>query len=329
MSARTAGKGLAAGSKPQPSAAVGEHLTCLLDEQPGYLVPRGPNPLSPRTSRRDGLIVNPLCRFFWHSADNSVESPGKHRASIWVVDPVTGLGSVFTVASVLGPVLRQLQPGDPAPRTIPAAHAGVLLRAGILISPTEVKARRRMWSERQSRLRRQFERHGYVRLPGLLHPFCLGELRLHYRRLIRTGGMQFGDPQTSGRYAAHNENAARSVHRQLTDLISNLAGEPVKPSYAYVVSYQGGAKLTEHVDREQCEFSVSLLLDYTPDCLGPSPWPLCLRAGRVVRISQRIGEALLYRGRSLPHFRNRLADHATSTLMLLHYVPRDFAGPLD
>lgn len=313
----------------QPENAVGGHLTCPLDEQPDYLVPRERYRLAPGTKRRAGLIVNPLCRFSWHPADSSVESPRDRRDSAWVVDPVTGLGSLFTFGPTLGSVLRRLQSGDAAPGAIPADCRRILARAGILISPKDVEARQRVWAERQSRLRRQFEQHGYVRLPGLIHPFCLGELRLHYRRLIRTGGMQFGDPQTSGRFAAHNEGAARSVHRQLTDLIGSLTGKRVKPSYAYVVSYQGGTELTEHVDREQCEFSVSLLLDYTPDCRGPSPWPLCLRTSGVVRISQKIGDALLYRGRSLPHFRDRLADDATSTSMLLHYVPWAFAGSLD
>lgn len=303
----------------------GAHLACALDAQPDYLVPREGSPLAPHAKASERLIVNPLCKFFRHGAG----TPRAEQDSAWVVDPVTGLGSLFRLGSELGSVLRGLKPGDAAPRAIAADSLRLLSQAGILISPRDVSARKKAWTARQSRLRRQFERHGYVRLTGPIHPFLLGELRLHYRRLIRTGGMAFGDPQTSGRYAAHNEAAARSIHHQLTGLISNLTGERVKPSYAYVVSYQGGAVLTEHVDREQCEFSVSLLLDYTPDCRGPSPWPLCLRAGSEVRISQKIGDALLYRGRSLPHFRDRLPDDATSTSMLLHYVPWGFRGSLD
>lgn len=318
---------------PTPGLARSEHLACLLDEQPGYLSPRGHNMFANGATRGHGLIVNPQCKFFWNSGDGVADSTPNRQAGIWVVDPVTGLETHYTAGSLLAPVLRRLKPGAPAPDGISSADSRVLLRAGILISAADVKARRRAWTERQSRLRRQFEQRGYCRLPALIHPFHLGELRLHYRKLIRTDGMQFGDPQTSRRYAVHNEAAARAVHYQLTDLISNLAGERVKPSYAYVVSYQEGAELTEHVDREQCEFSVSLLLDTTPEGRGPSPWPLFLRSGLrnggIVRVVQRIGDALLYRGRSLPHFRDRLAEGATSTSMLLHYVARGFSGPLD
>ncbi len=77
-------------------------------------------------------------------------------------------------------------------------------------------------------------------------------LRRYYRGLIRTRKIALGDDQTPRRYAAHNESVARS-HHQLAGAVTAIAGEPVKPSYVYVASYQSGAELEKHTDREQCE----------------------------------------------------------------------------
>ncbi len=60
--------------------------------------------------------------------------------------------------------------------------------------------------------------------------------------------------------------------------MSALAGEPYQPSYVYFGSYRPGATLKPHVDRAQCELSISLLLDYTPEPDGASPWPIHLGA---------------------------------------------------
>jgi hypothetical protein len=57
---------------------------------------------------------------------------------------------------------------------------------------------------------------------------------------------------------------------------------------------------------------------------------LCIQPGkRTVKVIQNVGEAILFCGRQLPHFRPKLAEGFTSTTMLLHYVREDFAGPLD
>jgi hypothetical protein len=121
----------------------------------------------------------------------------------------------------------------------------------------------------------------------------------------------------------------RFFHLQLTEAVSQLVGEAVKPSYVYFASYQGGAELKRHTDREQCEFSLTFCLDYAPEPAGATPWPLHLDTPRSrVTVQQALGDALLYRGRELPHYRDRLPDGHTSTSIFFHYVCADFRGSL-
>jgi hypothetical protein len=108
-----------------------------------------------------------------------------------------------------------------------------------------------------------------------------------------------------------------------------VAGEPLKPSYVYFVSYQGGAQLPRHADRAQCEYSVTLLVDHAPEPELSSPWPIHLHPqGGRVSVFQGLGDALFYRGRQIEHHRDPLPEGYTSSSLLLHYVREDFAGRL-
>ncbi len=164
----------------------------------------------------------------------------------------------------------------------------------------------------------------------LIHPFHVSALRRYYRHQLRRGKLRLGDHQSPRRYVAHNDPVACFFHYQLAAAVTAFAGEPVKPSYVYLASYQPGAILKKHTDREQCEFSVTLCLDYSPEPRDATPWPLHLhKKSGMVNVFQAIGDALLYRGRELQHSRDALPEGHTSTSIFFHYVREDFTGSLD
>jgi hypothetical protein len=147
---------------------------------------------------------------------------------------------------------------------------------------------------------------------------------------VRTGAFRLGDGQSDRRLVSHNERVTRFFHRQLTDVVSAMAGEVVTPSYVYVAAYQEGAELPPHTDREQCEFSVTLLVDHSPEPAHESPWPLHPGMPQgTVTVFQAPGDALLYRGRPLRHWRTPRARGSMSTSIFFHYVRAGFTGPLD
>jgi hypothetical protein len=123
---------------------------------------------------------------------------------------------------------------------------------------------------------------------------------------------------------------ARFFHHQLTAAVAAIAGEPVKPSYVYLAAYQPGAILEKHTDRAQCEFSVTLCVDYSPEPRNATSWPIHLhKKSGTVAVFQAIGDALLYRGCQLPHSRDPLPEGHTSTSIFFHYVRENFTGSLD
>jgi hypothetical protein len=175
-----------------------------------------------------------------------------------------------------------------------------------------------------------FREKGYAPLADLIHPFHVAALRRYYRYLIRSGAVQLGDGQSSQRYVAYNEPVARFFHRDIAATLSAVAGEALKPSYVYMASYRSGAELKKHIDRAQCEFSITFCLDFSPEPALETPWPIHLDTPTgTVTVYQALGDGLAYRGVRLPHYRSSLPEGKTSTSIFFHYVAADFKGSLD
>jgi hypothetical protein len=312
---------------------------CLLDEQPTHLVPQRLLAAAiARVASDQELVVNPQCSF---SRDGVLPPEISAQARlldgfswegtiVWIRDPATAALQPFWLGPELAVLFTALKPGDAAPPGLPPALRSALLCAGVLVPPDDASRRREEWAKTVARSAQAFQEKGYVPVAGLIHPFHLAALRRYYRHLIRTGAWHLGNGQSPRRYVAPNESVARFFHHQLTTTVAAIAGEAVKPSYVYPASYQSGAELEKHTDREQCEFSITLCLDYSPEPDHQTPWPLLLETKTgTVTVFQAIGDGLLYRGTLLPHYRHPLPEGNSSTSIFFHYVRQSFEGKLE
>ncbi len=316
-------------------------FSCYLDEQPLPLAPVGALQRLRSASQDSPLFVSGS--FHLQLADNDPPEDIARRALplgglldnypiAWISDPGPELWMPYWVRGDWIGILRALQPGKPAPTTLPPAMRSALALAGILVPRDYERLRAVQWKDIFARAASEFRARGYAIVRDVLHALQLGALRRYYRDLIAGGGLTLGDFQVAERYQLGDEILARFFHRQLTRFVTRVAAEPVKPSYVYLAAYRPGADLKRHTDREQCEFSISLLLDYVPEPAGASGWPLFLEdraaAGAAHAADLGIGDALIYRGRELVHYRNPLPQGHQSTSYFLHYVDADFNGRL-
>ena len=312
---------------------------CRLDGQPDHLVPERffrCQAWEDRAGRR--LFLNPGCRIT-HDGDLPPEARAKETlleklalqgTIAWVTESGTGALQPFWLGRSLSSSLAGLVPGDPAPPGLSRESKLILAMAGILVEENHVAQHRREWDSAFEHAAARFRQRGFAPIAGLIHPFHVAALRRYYRRKLRTGELRRGDQQSERRYVAHNEGVARFLHHQLTSVMSAIAAVKVKPSYVYLSAYQEGAVLSKHTDREQCQFSISFCLDFTPEPKRETTWPLQLDCGSgTVRVFQAIGDALFYKGQELPHYRDQLPQGNTSTSIFFHYVPEDFSGSLD
>jgi hypothetical protein len=82
------------------------------------------------------------------------------------------------------------------------------------------------------------------------------------------------------------------------------------------------------MDRRQCDYTMSLLVDRTTGEAG-EPWPLWLEgtSGKA-SVTMDLGDAVLFRGFDLPHWREAAPPDQSQTMLLFHFVPSSFTGVL-
>ncbi|HEV2470978.1 MAG TPA: hypothetical protein VGS78_17440 [Candidatus Sulfotelmatobacter sp.] len=311
-----------------------DRFYCLLDELPLHLIPPPARQALHRLSHdAQPLVLNPNCIIT--SGEQIPESIAGSLDSFsafalqgtiaWIRSSSTGSSLPFWLGHKLGNLVRTLSPDEPIPEAFPAEARDLFRASGILI-PQSLP----LLDAGIDKSVAMFRDRGYAPLRDLIHPFHVAALRRYYRDLIRTGAVQLGDLQSPRRYVAYNEPVARFFHRHIATALSAVAGEPLKPSYVYLASYLSGAELKKHTDREQCEFSITLCLDFSPEPTLATPWPIRLDTPRgTVAVYQAIGDGLAYRGTRLPHYRDPLPEGQTSTSIFFHYVSADFEGSLE
>lgn len=252
----------------------------------------------------------------------------------WVTDAEgTGISPGYWLRGEFAEIVPQLKAGEKPQIELTDRQTTVLRQAKILVEPDYLEKRRREWSEQISNAAAFFQREKYTSLRQILPFEQLEAIREYFRQLQAEGFMQFNDKQVNLRFAAHNDALSRYFHEQLAGLISRIAGETVKPSYVYSARYIEDAVLEAHTDRPQCEFTMSMQIDYFPSLKAdePSPWALCVDdlRGEKVAVHLASGDGMIYKGCELVHYRDALFKGHKSTSIFFHFVPEGFEGSLD
>ena len=123
----------------------------------------------------------------------------------------------------------------------------------------------------------------------------------------------------------------------LTPMVSSLVGRELLPTYDYFRVYREGDLCRVHSDRQACEHSLSLTLDYSDG----EPWNLEVGTDRMdapsarveddwgeepfASVPMQVGDGVLYQGVHHRHGRSVANPNAWSAHLFLHWVDRD--GP--
>ncbi|MET0647801.1 MAG: hypothetical protein ABW208_14390 [Pyrinomonadaceae bacterium] len=245
---------------------------------------------------------------------------------LWVEDPGTYSLSPYWPSRSMAEAFERLRSGDTSPTELSRDVAERLLQSRVLNSQGYEAARVGEWRSRCESLRAQLETEQYAVLRDIIAPLQLAALRGYFRRLDEVGYLlQESGKEAVDRHVMHNEPVARFVHQQINALINQIVPAPVKPSYCYLSVYQPGAVLPRHIDRPQCVWNLSLLIDNDPDVQIDDAWPIYLEVeGEAREVRLDLGDAVLYRGTEIPHWREALPEGQRSTLIFCHFVPIDF-----
>jgi hypothetical protein len=281
------------------------------------------------------VIFNPLARV------TPIEAEGRTRGIV-VEAPIPGRGLVRTevlrsedearYSLVLYAIAGKLAPAKLTPHERELLHAlGLYLdrpvRAAEFRDDLLGAAR---WDRDLAEARASVDERGYAVVRDLVPAALAAGLRDYFRALVDEGHLPLGDGRAT-RFWRHRDPVADRLHVAIADLVQRASPAPVKPSYSYFCEYVAGSELEKHTDREACGLTLSITIDASPSARREDAWPLCVEDadGSVFRALLGRGDALLFKGRERPHFRERLDDGKRSASLMLHFVPPDFEGSLD
>ena len=137
-----------------------------------------------------------------------------------------------------------------------------------------------------------------------------------YAYNIATLPNEWKDSQVPNTPAFHDDLAMKNLMCYLCPHIEKYTGEKLIAAYSYLRVYKKGDELKRHIDRNLCEFSVSLTLrrDHKDDI-----WPIYLESDKIYKISLEAGDGLIYKGIESPHWRGKFEGERLAQVFL-HYI---------
>jgi hypothetical protein len=167
----------------------------------------------------------------------------------------------------------------------------------------------------------EFQRLRYSKIVSLIKQPDLGFFYEYAISRAKTDKLRLGDDMVPGTPAAYGDPVMDALLAKMQHEVERLSQLDLYPTYSYFRIYKTGDRLPRHRDRAACEISVSICLGIEPKL----PWPLFIDddgTAREIYLSE--GDALLYRGIELYHWREEFAGKR-AVQVFLHYV--DQHGP--
>jgi len=170
----------------------------------------------------------------------------------------------------------------------------------------------------------EFKEKGYVHLKDFLHKDSCKELANELKRLVNEK-KTVKDEQCPKSEAIHGTVTFDKLLEDLTPHFEQASGLKLFPTYSYARLYNSqDEELKVHRDRPACEISASLTLDFEGDV-----WPIFMGnnedKSEATEVKMEIGDAVMYRGCDIYHWREAYKEGKWQAQVFLHYVDQD--GP--
>ena len=166
---------------------------------------------------------------------------------------------------------------------------------------------------------------GYKKVDSLVDSQTIKTISQYFENKIHRGEWQSnseiapGDASKLGYYA---DPLIEVMLKQCQPAIEQHSGFLLEPTYAFSRVYQEGEELRPHTDRPSCEISVTINVA----CTG-GIWPIWMqyKDNDPVKCMLNPGDAIIYKGCEVTHWRRKLPKGTINVQFMLHYVSKN--GP--
>ena len=244
------------------------------------------------------------------------------QQAVWIKNIKTGITQPYLVSNSTMEAIQGVVADPNLLANLDAPTSRKLEEIGVIFHESSLQRDKVSWTLHLEKAKTEVQKQLWTVVRGLYNPAGASAFRAwveHLRPLYTDG-----DAHVPNRIICHNDVLCQNFHSEFSSVLIPLFPEPVKRSYCYLGIYHSQAELPKHTDREQCRWNVSVVLDSSPEITNlDDSWPIFLEPypSAHVRIDAMIGDAIVYRGNQIPHWREPLPVRFTQvSICFFHYV---------
>lgn len=167
-----------------------------------------------------------------------------------------------------------------------------------------------------------FEKHGCVFVKNFIDAQTVAVVSQYFENRIRRGEWQESgtkDDPTS-RFAYYADPLVEVLLQASKEAVEDATGKELIPTYSYSRIYQPGEQLKPHVDRPSCEISVTVNIATKGEI---SPVYTQYGQNDPEKHVLNPGDAVIYMGCDVMHWRQPLKEGQLNVQFMLHYVDKN------
>ena len=166
-------------------------------------------------------------------------------------------------------------------------------------------------------MKTQFKNKGFEVVKGFIPAPFASYFRNYFTLLAQNEPNLGGDSQAPNSRVLYGDPAFDTLMACSTQSVEQIVGKKLIPQYTYARIYNNGSVLKRHLDRAECEYSVTL-------CLGgryDKQWPIWLKDydGNEHEVPLDEGDCVIYSGTKLEHWREKF-EGDKQYQVFMHYV---------
>ena len=170
-----------------------------------------------------------------------------------------------------------------------------------------------------------FQNAGYIKVKSLIDEQTIKTLSQYFENKINRGEWEAkaeASEADASKFGCYADPIIEVMLKQCLPAMEEQTGLELAPTYSFSRVYQGGEELTPHTDRPSCEISVTINVA----CTG-NVWPIWMqyKDNDPVKCMLNPGDAVVYKGCEVTHWRRKLPKGQINVQFMLHYVDKN--GP--
>lgn len=169
-----------------------------------------------------------------------------------------------------------------------------------------------------------FEKHGCVFVKNFIDEQTIAVVSHYFENKIKRGEWSEGSNTTdpTSKFSRYADPLIEVLLLASKEAVENATGKELLPTYSYSRIYQAGEALRPHVDRPACEVSVTVNVATKGEFS-----PIYTQYGQNDPEKHVLnpGDAVIYMGCDVMHWRQPLQEGQLNVQFMLHYVDKN--GP--